>query len=113
MSPAEVLERAAEYIEEHGWIQDPCSAQGPQCVGNAIAFVNKPQYRAQEMFWRYLGLSSIADVWAWNDTPGRTAEEVCRTLREVAASLTEQTIEDPALDQLGEDIQEVEVLAHA
>jgi hypothetical protein len=48
------------------------------------------------------------DIFSWNDAPERTAEEVCRVLREVAASLTDQPspakVEDPALEQLGEEL---------
>src|SRR5579872_5099756 len=76
------LLRAKRYIEEHGW----CS-HGPRdgsnvCVGSALALTG-PWYAGGGRAWKMLGtIIAYPRSWVavgigdWNDTPGRTIEEV-------------------------------------
>lgn len=88
------LEDAADYIEAHGWCQNamesPC---GKVCLEGAIRRANGitlrtlneilldgPAWLALNVMWRYLG----TEPHRFNDTPGRTAEQVRQALRECA-----------------------------
>lgn len=97
MTPAEVLDGAADYIEEYGWTQgsESSSAPGcPTCAGIAIDVaakdgddVHPAWFAAMDFLCRVIGTPGdpgAASVIEWNDTPGRTQAEVVTTLRTAA-----------------------------
>ena len=106
MKISETLYKAAEHIEAHGWYQgyywphpkdriEPPYVQGdPCCALGAIAVVedSDPMYDTDAMkeLADYLGigvgliLGKSAGVADWNDTAGRTKEEVLAALRGAA-----------------------------
>jgi hypothetical protein len=96
-SPAEpdpVLLRAAEIVRERGLCQGPWRADGPLCAAGAIGEAGSDHGLARtEMearvlqFARSLGGSAAGDVHAWNDAPGRAAEDVADALERAAYGL--------------------------
>lgn len=117
MKTSEVLLRAANLIEERGWVQGPGgwpgyggehAIEGLCLEGGLMAalgetfdtskmgvFWNCPAYRAVEAYLDRPRREEVGgDLWRWNDAPeGRTAEEVVTTLR--AAALVETIKEAP------------------
>ena len=106
-SPADLLRGAALYLRRHGWIQDdyyrPASAHTatpPACAVGAIAMaayghpVDAPSlhtepevkdfHRAVDALDGYLQDTHAADLYTWNDTPGRTADQVITALQAAA-----------------------------
>jgi hypothetical protein len=74
---AKVLRDAAELIREKGWCQgDYEKADGAHCAIGAIGCSSIP---AEQFFDARSALQDAVDqvpVWRWNDTPGRTVDEV-------------------------------------
>lgn len=82
----EILALAADVLDADGWCQLANSyPSGERCASSAVlevACVARGDWqRALAVLERHLGESTIR----WNDTPGRTKEEVTSTLRMVAA----------------------------
>lgn len=97
-----VLMDAADYIEAHGWCQHSVATDdGRACLNGAIKIAGGMNPQASN--WRDYPAVIIAteamrsrvglpdqyfaghrDATLWNDTPGRTAAEVCNALRECA-----------------------------
>jgi hypothetical protein len=86
----DVLDAAADYIEQNGWTQNRSrNADGAVCAIGAIRYAS-----GQYVPISRLGLAAVDAVeshlgrWicGWNDTPGRTRTEVVAKLREVAAA---------------------------
>lgn len=87
-----VLLKAADIIEERGWIQGGAMAQnGAVCAAGAIYDAcgvtgnpaALPLYR--EIYARVAQeLQPYANIPEWNDTTGRTQQEVTSTLRKLA-----------------------------
>ena len=77
--PEIVLKDAAAYIREHGWCQDQLAKlNGQVCLLGALDDIGEDaEGPAEELLRERLGGGSIAD---WNDTPGRTVEEVLSVL---------------------------------
>lgn len=92
---AEILERAAQILEERGWTQGRYGADsidiitaGPHCAIGAIAtaYGDSDKYlrsEAELVLAEFLGLE-YGDVEPWNDEEGRTAGEVIAALRAAA-----------------------------
>lgn len=88
-STADVLREAARILEMDGWAQGVNALRGSAiCAGMAIdqaavrlGGTNSP---ATVAFCSAIGSN---DIIGWNDTPGRTAEEVTATLRRRADDL--------------------------
>lgn len=86
--------RAADYIEQHGWF--PHDSDGA-CASNAMHLAEFGCYgcdKRSEAFWdasakfaRAIGGYNCTSIFCWNDTPGRTKDEVVAKLRTVALSL--------------------------
>jgi hypothetical protein len=105
MKTSEVLDLAADMIEKRGWVQGTEGWGGvsaPLCLEGGIlaalghpAFVGIthkemwacPAYRAVQDYLEY-----DRELWWWNDTYGRTKEEVIEVLR--AAAAVERTKEE-------------------
>jgi len=107
VSPAEVLEAAADLIESRGWCQGryaaiavdggSCGHLHPEatcwCAEGAIGRVaGLTLWALWQLDGRCGALAAMRDylgrsVVTWNDEKGRTAEEVARELRACAAKL--------------------------
>ena len=112
MTPtSEILNKAADLIEERGWVQGTgwgrdtaalcleggiAAAAGiVRTLGNGFIYQGCPAYDAVCSYLnrhpRPRQYPVLDSLWDWNDTPGRTAEEVIEVLR--AAALIEQARE--------------------
>ena len=100
MLTSEVLNKAADLIEERGWAKGPAawafgySPGAPVCLEGGIqaalgidfegfdpyAFQGCPSYKAVETYLE----AAPGEVWDWNDQPERTATEVIEVLRACA-----------------------------
>lgn len=112
MEASEVLRRAADYIDEHGWIRGDFGYRGgPVCAVGAINAVTAPptgerviitgidhfpshgdRFNAVRKLYDHLGLDTpwhdgfgIGNAVAqWNDASGTTALEVTAAMRAAA-----------------------------
>lgn len=82
-----VLREAANILQEKGWCQ--CQAEdrfGHVCMAQAISLACKKDFslygETTMRFRTILGMEAVH----WNDTEGRTKEQVIAKLREVAES---------------------------
>ena len=117
MTAAEVLEAAADYIDEHGWCQNyRVDRYGGVCaLGGIWAITDAMDFQAGN------DLATKADTalcdavgqWIghWNDAPGRTKDEVVRKLREVAASLAGPMAPPAPVREEEEEVEEPEPVA--
>lgn len=110
---ADLLDRAADVILEHGWHQGglwPCHtspdwAQGkPVCAVGALCvamdwtalqqttfLADHPRYvRALDALMKRLRFSNYLDITIWNDQDCRTGEQVTDALRDSAKALREK-----------------------
>jgi hypothetical protein len=106
VSYVHVLERAAALIEEHGWVQFSFGDETKgYCITGAIMRASRDDARmsqvlAYDMVAEQLKLDEVAlpgvlpqfggpGSWLalsyWNDSPGRTEQEVLRVLRRAAS----------------------------
>ena len=93
---ATVLDKAIKVLDIYGWCQGrPGNETGGYCLLGAInrALVNSPFSRVQQdQVWSSArtaihGLVNTSFLATWNDTPGRTVDEVKHLIRETAASV--------------------------
>lgn len=93
-------EETIEVLEKYGWIQGQAgSTHMGFCLSGALTFTCNKRYRVQPLdrevlirrehellTWRhfFIDTSGIGCIPNWNDTPGRTKEEVLEELRIVA-----------------------------
>lgn len=113
MNTSEVLNRAADLIEEHGWGQGSPAmlGEGGLCAMGALGLATwgevTDRYEAihhcpaGQAVANYIGdqpglLSGHDRIWDWNDKPGRTASEVIEVLR--AAAVIEAARETEAAE---------------
>lgn len=92
---ADMYDHAASLIEEYGWVQ---GRFGNQVIGfcmiGAISYTFIPKHSdaynplLYATGWNGVGHKSSISI--WNDTPGRTKEEVIAKLHEVASQLRSQ-----------------------
>jgi hypothetical protein len=87
VTPSEILLKAAEHLERHGWRQgdygtlnEPCCAHGAMFAVTDFHADESARIEAKRMFSRFINAPSID----WNDAPGRTANEVIAALRGAA-----------------------------
>jgi len=104
MPTSEVLNRAADLIEERGWGQGGgtwAACEGAICIDEAVAralgFTGCNAFPSQGGIWpqdldetapsvairEYLDFHGY-NLYHWNDSPGRTASEVIEVLRACA-----------------------------
>ena len=97
------LRKAADYLRTHGWIQGRAygitgpDGYGPACIGGAILETCGDQCSVEYARALGLGLNEYPEdpdpscFWgfmpAWNDTTGRTLEEVLDRLESTALGL--------------------------
>jgi len=88
-SVPDVLDAAADYIDQHGWTQGVFDDdEGHVCVREAI------NRTAPSILDAFRAASALMDAVGdgatnWNDADGRTQDEVTAKLREVAAAQRE------------------------
>jgi hypothetical protein len=105
ISPADLLRMTAVYIQRHGWNQGDYyspifdAATPPACVSGALGMacfgapigvppIHEPgrteYHRGLMVLADHLGVSTVAAVFNWNDTPGRTKAEILDALNAAA-----------------------------
>jgi hypothetical protein len=103
MLDPEVFEDAADAVERDGWLQLPrrggtvVVGPRPMCSGNHLSHCVAHRLGSARLvvdYHEYLadyldlpGGDRLTAVWRWNDTPGRTQQEVLDTLRGCAKEL--------------------------
>ena len=98
MPTSEVLNRAADLIEERGWTQGDgwvlreSTPDAPLCLEGGIqAATGLVGQDRLDALWACPAWTAVADyldtlnVYGWNDRAGRTASEVVEVLRACAA----------------------------
>ncbi len=87
MTAADVLNKAADLLERHGWCQGvSIDAAGRMCAGYALQQAEPDvhaRYGARIALFEIIGVDSV-NILAWNDRPKRTAEQVIATFRAAA-----------------------------
>lgn len=81
--------KAAEYIRTHGWCKYQARADdGRVCTMGALYYVCPKNHHedARDHLEKFLGKQASQGIPAWNDTPGRTKEEVIAALESAAFS---------------------------
>lgn len=108
---ADILESAALTLERDGWCQDNLTLDGKKCARGALcdaiglteaqsgpvwAHLRRALTHAELALARHLTAEGgrnegpIVDIPGWNDTPGRTAEDVITAMRKTAITLREK-----------------------
>lgn len=95
LSPyGKMLSRMADYIEEHGWCQHWYWEEQRVCIIGSMHKVAKGHVDdIAVVLNRYLRQKKYMDsdighnIASWNDTPGRTKEEVVAMLRKAAVEI--------------------------
>lgn len=91
---ADLLDRAADRIEQVGWWSRSHSAAGlaAVCAANAIFLESEDDEPVFKAAWRAYATAAGIDVerapvsiWQWNDAPERTKDEVLDVMRRAAA----------------------------
>jgi hypothetical protein len=103
MTPDEILDRAADLIDERGWCQGTYQdSAGGLCIDAATAVAAMGRLD----ILRAIKNSSFVDAtlavveavdattFKWNDAPERTQEEVTSTMRAVAITLRARRIDE-------------------
>jgi len=87
MSAADVLNRAADLLERHGWCQDVyVDDAGRMCAQQALMQAEPDVYRratARRVLDEQAGFESL-NIPKWNDQPGRTAKQIIAAFRAAA-----------------------------
>ena len=87
MTATETIKAARAWIEQHGWKQGSHYVPGgPGCLSVAFAQCGAT-IREQCEAWTLLRQKIDADMISWNDTPGRTVEDIYGLLDAVAGEL--------------------------
>ncbi len=75
---------AADYIREHGWCQGTfVNKNGCVCAGGAI---NRACIRDSHLLYDAFDSEiGTTNTFGWNDTPGRTKEEVLAVFDKIAS----------------------------
>lgn len=100
MNVAEVLDRAADRLMIDGWVQRDLHNVGGHCALGALEMVtiHELAYFPEALTIRDNAIDALlehlnhTDAWhlaAWNDEPGRTADEVIDMMRHCAKALRE------------------------
>ncbi len=86
MTPADVLDAAADLLERDGWCQGNHRHAAGTCVDYALHAATQPVHNtARQALQRRVG-----PVAEWNNAPDQTAANVIATMRSVAADLRGQ-----------------------
>lgn len=88
-----VLLNAAQYIRDHGWCQHVTrDRQGRVCLSGALyRNAEEPDYTNAAYAVYALIKENLAE---WNDTPGRTEQEVIAVLEKAAEALIQTRIDN-------------------
>jgi hypothetical protein len=83
MTPSEILLKAADLLAERGWTQGVLEDyEGRMCAAGAVYNVTCNSSAALELLQAHIGFSD--NIAAWNDAPGRTAEDVILAMKRAA-----------------------------
>lgn len=106
MKPSEVIQqrgKPSEVIQQRGWIQDEGKIPGVGiCAGAAVCYAAHPEneggqaHRASakcERLWNRLEQVTGSGLTTWNDTPGRTIEQVIALLQEFETEFESDPVE--------------------
>lgn len=103
MSPADVLDAAADYIDEHGWTQGRYRTPSGECCALGglkrvlqIDYLRVEQGKAARALAKAINAHGSAydpggQISEWNDRFDQTAANVTATMRKVAADLRAET----------------------
>jgi hypothetical protein len=81
----QMLLRAADYIEEHGWCQSRVmDKEGRVCLLGAILYVGGTGLDFMPRVEKAAGIGQGGLIACWNNAPGRTKQEVVDVLRRAA-----------------------------
>lgn len=81
----EVLDSAADLIDQYGWWNGDGRRAGRLCAGMAISKAGWPSEQGDGPAWRHFSASvGNVSVVFWNDIPGRTVDQVTAALRSAA-----------------------------
>lgn len=93
MKDYEVLEAAAEYIEQHGWIQETLTDGEAVCIVGSmygvcgyLSEINEHLKieMVKEPFDLLASYMKSQEIASWNDAPERTEQEVLDALQKAA-----------------------------
>lgn len=104
-TPSDVLRAAADYIEEHGWVQEDYERHGSVCVIGSLRAVvyghpsvvsagedeNDLARQALRHICNEVCAADRAVLACWNDSTDRTEAEVIAALRRAAERAEEKT----------------------
>jgi hypothetical protein len=97
-TPDEVLNTAADLLERDGWTQKRMYDDGTRCMVGAMlcaatgieSYVRMSDFTEDQLNVYQEGRQTVVELLGsfmltgWNDTPGRTQEEVVQVLRDAA-----------------------------
>lgn len=83
---SKLLLKAAVYLEEIGWCQNTFGYEGPRCAIGVLITMNHSNDHIYQTARDRLRAIVGKDIMSWNDTPGRTKEEVIAKIRAAALS---------------------------
>lgn len=91
---AATLEAAADYIDEHGWVQfEDHADSGAVCAEGAICEVTATWQEQGVIYGLFLDAGCPNGLYHWNDEPGREEWEVTELLRSTAKKVRHGDIE--------------------
>jgi hypothetical protein len=106
MSPAEIIDKAADHIDRHGWFGCEGRAPGSYCIATAINAIERGGNEcvafvamARALGGKNVDGARVFDITRWNDAPGRTKAEATSAMRAVAATLRAQEREPEPVRQ--------------
>jgi hypothetical protein len=84
---ANALRLAADHLREHGWIQGHAHEGKKSCLMGAVG-----QTSGEDAYEAVLIHFGGYDIFAWNDKPGRTLEEVLERLEATTVELERELV---------------------
>jgi hypothetical protein len=96
MKTSTALQNARQLIIDTGWIQAYLTLNGKHCLQGALRISSKcNEEKFTETYWYCLGflmqLSGTPYLSIWNDSPGRTVNEVVDLLDQaISAAMSEE-----------------------
>ena len=83
----------SELLKKNGWRQYSAGLpNGPNCIVGIVTYAfgfNMTEVK-RDFFVRIIEILSVKSIADWNDTPGRTMEEVVTVLEKVEAEMWPQ-----------------------
>lgn len=111
MTTHEVLVAARNYLEREGWAQGhwpdfgewiyPPDSPNATCASNVLKRLecDEPErWKARRELLKAIGRDDVADIFRWNDTPGRTKAEVLAAFDKAIAATAPDPLKGVILD---------------